>query len=532
MFKTIKSKLIALAVISMLSYGVLAYFVATNDSHARKALERMILLGEIRADTNGAMMELRGFQLFQAKDFKDRYDERVASLEKALAKLSGMTRQKDNNDRIKEIIALLDEWKKGNEPRVVLLEKYGKQTHTVEFEASEDGKKLSELAKLSADRYAVIVKKERELVSVMEARNVETLESNSLTMNIIMAISVALMLSMFVFIIKTIVRSIEEFKNNIELVHKNNDFTVVMPSSGQDEFSQIARGMNTLLESLKNVFKDAKSSSNENASVSSELSSTSLQIGKSVEESSRVVLEATKEIERIKITLQDSASEAVNASSEIKEAANSLLSAKNRMISLGSEIEEASEAESALAQKLEQMSHDAENVKQILTVISDIADQTNLLALNAAIEAARAGEHGRGFAVVADEVRKLAERTQKSLVEINATINIIVQAIVDSAEQMGKNADNIQKLVGVSKNVEEAILESATVMDVNVAGIAHRAEGSAHLAEDSQKVAKLIGQVNDLSSSNARSVEEIASAAEHLYKLTEGLNAKLNQFKS
>lgn len=310
------------------------------------------------------------------------------------------------------------------------------------------------------------------------------------------------------------------------------DLSLKIQYNAKDEIGEIVDSFNKLLAVLESTIQDAKNSSSENASVSSELSSTSQQIGKNAEEGTKIVEETIREISRVRESIEDSAHGAAAARVEIEDAGSKLVSAKNQMITLGNDIEEASEAEAALAEKLEQMSHDADQVKQVLTVISDIADQTNLLALNAAIEAARAGEHGRGFAVVADEVRKLAERTQKSLTEINATINIIVQAIVDSSEQMGKNATNIQKLVGVSKAVEEAILDSATVMDKNVAGIAHRAEGSAALAKDAQRIVGLVGKVNDLSSSNARSVEEIASAAEHLYKLTEQLNAKLNQFKS
>ena len=213
-------------------------------------------------------------------------------------------------------------------------------------------------------------------------------------------------------------------------------------------------------------------------------------------------------------------------------AGNRLDSAKNEVITLRNEVESASQAETALAHKLEQMSHDAEQVKQILTVISDIADQTNLLALNAAIEAARAGEHGRGFAVVADEVRKLAERTQTSLTEINATINVIVQSILDSSEQMGRNAKNIQRLSDVSNGVETTILGTTQVMQESVSAVTTSAENSRKISQDTDKIVNMVSNINTLTSQNARSVEEIAAAADHLSRLAENLNNKLNQFRS
>ncbi len=110
------------------------------------------------------------------------------------------------------------------------------------------------------------------------------------------------------------------------------------------------------------------------------------------------------------------------------------------------------------------VSNQANDIRNIVAVIRDIADQTNLLALNAAIEAARAGEHGRGFAVVADEVRKLAERTTKSLSEIEANVNVLVQSINDMGESIKEQTLGIEQI-----NEAVSQLESANAQNVEIA---------------------------------------------------------------
>lgn len=285
-------------------------------------------------------------------------------------------------------------------------------------------------------------------------------------------------------------------------------------------------------DNLSKLIIDAKNLSSENSSIAGELFATSLQSRKRIDESSSIVKQTTQKADDIKTIMH----EGIEIAKENKinlEQANAYMEESNQSIArLTKEIQNSADTENELAKTISQLSKDAEQVKDILTVINDIADQTNLLALNAAIEAARAGEHGRGFAVVADEVRKLAERTQKSLIEINSTINVIVQSIADSSERMIKNAQDVSALVDISNQVKDKIFSMSSTMDETIKITEATVNNYLINVNEIDLMAESIKNINGLSIENARSAEEMAEAADHLSKMTETLNAKLSEFRT
>ena len=312
----------------------------------------------------------------------------------------------------------------------------------------------------------------------------------------------------------------------------DGDLTRKLEVVGKDEIAKASEAINKFIEKVRVLISEAKDISNENSSIANELSSTSVQTGRGVENSSKILQSAGKDCAEIQSYMKDSIEVAKGGKDDLQKALTYVDETLNTISNLSSEIAQTSDIENQMAGKIEQLSRDAEQVKSVLVVINDIADQTNLLALNAAIEAARAGEHGRGFAVVADEVRKLAERTQKSLTEINATINVIVQAINESSEQMSINSKQISELTGVANNAQNTIRDMSDIMRSAIGLSDKTIEDYIKTGKDIDDIVKSMEGISQISSQSTRSVEEIASAAEHLNKMTDTLNAKLGEFRT
>jgi methyl-accepting chemotaxis protein len=366
----------------------------------------------------------------------------------------------------------------------------------------------------------------------MQSLAQDSLKSTKIMIFTVFGLSVALLLWLSSSISRSIVGALTLMKQTIWNIATTKDFSKTVDASRDDEIGEAMKSLNTLIAAVADTMRTVKKASSDNISVSNELSSTTVAMSKRSEDAASGMKQTMQNAEEVVSRLKEIFAGIEVAKADVVETTSNLLSAQSSLTAMTDELHGTAEAENEINERLNGLAGEAEQVKNVLTVIGDIADQTNLLALNAAIEAARAGEHGRGFAVVADEVRKLAERTQKSLVETNATINVIVQSILEISDKMNHNAKSVESLVESAKDAGDKTNEAVGKVNTTSEAMNALAAEASRNGEKTTKMVSDMHSINEKTSANLRSIEEIASASRHLLSMTEEVDAQLSVFRT
>ncbi|MBU9721390.1 MULTISPECIES: methyl-accepting chemotaxis protein [Bacillaceae] len=376
----------------------------------------------------------------------------------------------------------------------------------------------------------------------------------------IVAATVGLVIGIFVafFVARQIVTPILVVVNKIQEVAKGNFSGDEIKTKSKDEIGQLTSSVNEMVENLRFLLQRTMDTSNKVAAASKQLSQNSettsqstFEIAKTTEEvaasalntvqtskdSAMAMEEMTQGIQRIAMSSQVVAETAQEATVETEQGNGDIQQVISQMESISTSVMKMSSVMNELGMK-------SKSIGSIVEIITNISEQTNLLALNAAIEAARAGEHGKGFAVVADEVRKLAEESRKSAMDIGSVIQEIQQETDQAVHHMNEGSDEVKTGISTVNKAGEAFhrisesIQQVSTQIQEVSAISEEMSASAEqvnasveeMATTAGETSSRFTQVQSGTDEQLSSIQEISASAEQLNHLAEELKQEVKKF--
>lgn len=351
---------------------------------------------------------------------------------------------------------------------------------------------------------------------------------------LILSLCAAIFLSAGLFsywLSRQLVQQIRTLQSSIETIEQNNDLSIRTPVNSTDEIGRTSQIFNQMLEKFQTTIKHMHQSALQVASTAEELTATTAQTSHGMLQNRNETELTVVAMNEMAATVQEVAQNTAQAALAAEDAEQQSQASSTGISNALSNISNLEQEIQSAAQGIRGLAEDSQKIGKVLDVIRGIAEQTNLLALNAAIEAARAGEAGRGFAVVASEVRSLANSTHESTVEIQNLISSLQKGVSQSVEVMqlaSAHAIDSVKIVEDSVQLQNNVAENLlTVTAMNVQ-IATAAEEQRAVTEEINHNIVNISQVTE---QTATSTEQIAAASEDLAKLASQMQNMVEEFK-
>lgn len=331
-------------------------------------------------------------------------------------------------------------------------------------------------------------------------------------------------------IVRQIVTPVRRLMGLAEKV-ADGDLTVSVDSTSKDEVGQLTLSINKMVSDLAGTVRQVMDAASVVASATTEISAGAQAMATGTEKQSSQAGEVASAVEEMSKSILDNSRNAVAT-------ADTATKARQVAEQGGRAVEETMHGMKRIAEKVgrsagmvQALGRFSDQIGEIISVIDEIADQTNLLALNAAIEAARAGEQGRGFAVVADEVRKLAERTTRATKEIATMIKKIQDDTADAVRAMNEGTREVAsgiQLADQAGNALQQIIENTLKVTDMVAQIASASEEQSSTSEE---IARNVESISGVARETASGTHQIAKASEDLNRQTENLQRVMSRFK-
>jgi len=362
--------------------------------------------------------------------------------------------------------------------------------------------------------------------------NLEKQKSQTIVVVLVAAIALLALVNFTLAFIanRVIIRPVHSIAAAAEVI-AGGDLSVKLGFNASDEIGDLARAFDRFLISIRQTLGNVSEASSAVASASAEISSSTEEMAAGSQEQTSQANEVASAVEEMTKTILENSKNASMTAETARQAKGSAEQGGRVVDETVEGMRRIAEVVNKSAETVKELGKSSDQIGEIIKVIDDIADQTNLLALNAAIEAARAGEQGRGFAVVADEVRKLAERTTKATKEIAGMIKKIQADTAGAVSSMEKGTKEVQSGITLADKAGSSLKEIVEVSQKVTDMVTQIAAASEEQSSASEQISKNVEAISAVTGETAQGTQQIARAAEDLNRLTENLQQLVSHFK-